>query len=131
MSRRPTPPVIRPVAQVSEQPVPRTRGTTIQILIGPAEGAPNFVTRRFTIAPGGRIPCHRHDTIEHEQVMLEGEMVLGLGQNERTVRAGDSIFIPEGVAHWYENRGTAPVRFLCIVPNTDDYRTEWLEPPAD
>jgi len=123
-------PVIRPLSEVPDQQVPRTRGTTIQILLGPGEGATNFVTRRFTISPGGRIPSHRHDSIEHEQVMLEGEMVLGLDQIERTVHAGDCVFIPPGVAHWYENRGQEPVRFLCMVPNTNDYQTEWLEPPA-
>jgi quercetin dioxygenase-like cupin family protein len=107
------------------------RGTSIQVLLGPEDGTPNFVTRRFTIDPGGRIPCHRHPTIEHEQVVLEGEMVLALDEREHVVRAGDCVFIPAGVAHWYENRGAVPVRFLCMVPRTADYTTEWLEPPAD
>jgi quercetin dioxygenase-like cupin family protein len=123
-------PVVRTMSGVEAQPVPHTRGTTIQILLGPADGAPNFVTRRFSIEPGGRIPCHRHATVEHEQVVVEGEMVLGLDQEERTARAGDCVFIPPGVAHWYENRGSVPVRFLCMVPNTPDYQTEWLEPAA-
>ncbi len=106
--------------------VERSRGATIQVLIGPDEGAPNFITRRFTLEPGGSIPAHRHDVIEHEQVMLEGEMVLGLDDQEVVVKAGDCVFIPAGVAHWYENRGEVPVRFLCVVPRSDDYQTEWL-----
>lgn len=126
-----TQPVIRPMDTINEVPVERSRGTTIQILLGPEEGVPNFATRRFTIQPGGRIPCHRHDHIEHEQVVLEGSMVIGLDEHEATVGSGDSIFIPAGVAHWYENRGAVPVRFLCVVPMTADYQTEWLEPPED
>jgi len=101
------------------------------VLLGPDDGVPNFVTRRFTLEPGARIPSHRHDAIEHEQVMLEGEMVLGLDDEIVTVRAGDCVFIPAGTAHWYENRGDAPVRFLCIVPRTEDYQSEWLEPPIE
>jgi quercetin dioxygenase-like cupin family protein len=123
--------VVRPRNSIQPQPVPRCRGTSIQVLLGPEIGVPNFITRQFTIEPGGRIPCHRHDTIEHEQVILEGTMVIALDGRENEVRTGDSIFIPAGVSHWYENRGSEPVRFLCVVPQTADYQTEWLEEPAE
>ena len=123
------PPVVRGTATVTPQPVERTRGAAIQILIGPADGAPNFITRRFTIAPGGRIPRHRHDAIEHVQVVLSGSMVIALDQREIEVNDGDCIFIPAGVSHWYENRSDEPVAFLCMVPRTAEYQTEWLEPP--
>jgi len=124
-------PVIRPMDAARAVPVERTRGTTIEILLGPEEGVPNFATRRFEIQPGGRIPCHRHDSIEHEQVILEGSMVISLDGREVEVKPGDCVFIPAGVAHWYENRGDDPVRFLCVVPMTAEYQTEWLEPPAE
>jgi quercetin dioxygenase-like cupin family protein len=113
---------------VKAQPVERARGAAMEVVLGPDDGVPHFVTRRFTIAPGGRIPCHRHDTIEHEQVVLEGAMVVGFDDREHVAAAGDCLFIPPGVAHWYENRGDVPVRFLCVVPHTDVYQTEWLEP---
>ena len=125
-----TQPVIRAMDDENAVPVERARGTTIEVLLGAADGAPRFATRRFTIAQGGRIPCHRHDDIEHEQVVLEGRMVLGLDERVVEVGPGDCLLIPAGVAHWYENRGEAPVRFLCMVPLTDGYQTEWLEPPA-
>jgi quercetin dioxygenase-like cupin family protein len=122
--------VVRAMDDSAAQPVERSRGATIQVLLGPEDGAPHFVTRRFTLEPGGRIPSHRHDAIEHEQVVLEGSMVLELDGLERPVSAGDCVLIPAGVAHSYENRGDRSVRFLCMVPRTDDYQTEWLEPPA-
>lgn len=128
MSHLPSP-LIRGIAAVPPQTVERTRGTSIQVLIGPTDGAPNFITRRFTVEPGGRIPMHRHDSIEHEQVMLSGTMTIGLDQREVEVTEGDCIFIPAGVAHWYENRTDQTVAFLCMVPITADYQTEWLEPP--
>lgn len=122
--------VIRSINNAAASPVERSRGATIEVLLGPEQGTPHFATRHFTLAPGGRIPCHSHEAIEHEQVVLEGEMVLGLDGEERVVRAGDSVFIPAGTAHWYENRGAVPVRFLCMVPLTDEYQTTWLEAPA-
>lgn len=126
----PSIPVVRSIAAVKPEVVERTRGAAIQILIGPADGAPNFITRRFTLAPGGRIPRHRHNTIEHEQVMLTGSMVIGLDDREVEVQTGDAVFIPAQVAHWYENRTDETVAFLCMVPTTADYQTEWLEPAA-
>jgi quercetin dioxygenase-like cupin family protein len=120
-------PVIRSIDQPPANPVERARGAFMQVLLGADDGAPTFATRRFTLEPGGRIPLHRHATIEHEQIVLEGEMAIGLDDRELVVRAGDCLLIPPGVAHWYENRGNLPVRFLCIVPITADYQTEWLE----
>ena len=112
-------------------PVKRARGARMAVLIGPEQGAPNFITRRFILAAGARIPAHRHPTIEHEQVMIRGEMVLGMGDEVRTVRAGDAIYLPAGCAHWYENRTAVEVEFLCVVPNTKEYATEWLEGPPE
>ena len=130
MSHPPTP-VVRALDSVDSVPVPRCRGASLRVLLGPESGVPNFITRQFTLEPGGRIPCHRHDHIEHEQVILEGRMVMGLNAREVEVGPGDSVFIPAGADHWYENRGTTAVRFLCVVPQTDDYQTEWLEEPAE
>jgi len=123
--------VIRHVDSVNPVVVPRCRGAILRVVLGPESGVPNFVTRHFTLEPGGRIPCHRHDSIEHEQIILDGQMVIGLDGRETEVGPGDNIFIPAGVGHWYENRGIEDVHFVCVVPNTDDYQTEWLEGPAD
>ena len=129
MSHPPTA-VVRSVESVEAVTVPRCRGASLKVLLGPESGVPNFITRQFTLEPGGRIPCHRHDDIEHEQVVLAGTMAIGLDAREMEVGPGDSVFIPAGVGHWYENRGSEAVRFLCVVPRTDDYQTEWLEEPA-
>ena len=119
--------IIRTIDSVISKEVERAHGATIQVLLGPDESMPHFYTRLFTLQPGGRIPKHRHDTIEHEQVLLSGEMVLTMDGKEHEVREGMAIYIPIGCAHAYENRSKAPVRFICIVPAIKDYRTEWLD----
>jgi quercetin dioxygenase-like cupin family protein len=103
----------------------------MSVLIGPDDGAERFTKRRFVLEPGGRIPEHRHDDIEHEQYVVSGSMTLSLDGDTETAESGDAIFIPAGVAHWYENTGDDPCVFLCTVPVTEAYQTEWLEPPAD
>lgn len=122
--------VVRP-EKAAPKPVARARGASMAVVLGPEIGVPNFITRRFTLEPGGRIPTHRHPDLEHEQVVIRGEMIIGLEGEEHVVRPGDAVFIPAGCAHWYENRGVEPVEFLCVVPKTESYSTEWLEdPPA-
>jgi quercetin dioxygenase-like cupin family protein len=120
-------PIIKVIDDVTAQQIEHSKGATIQVLLGSDEKMPNFHTRRFAIEPGGFIPAHRHDAIEHQQVVLEGAMVLTLDGKETLVSAGQCIYIPAKVAHSYENRGEETVRFLCMVPVTDNYQTEWIE----
>ena len=131
MAENRTKPAVVALQVAPAAPVRKARGARMAVLIGPEQGAPNFITRRFLLASGARIPAHGHPTIEHEQVMVRGEMVLGMGGEVRTVRAGDAMYLPAGCAHWYENRTAEEVEFLCVIPNTKDYATEWLEEPPE
>ncbi len=124
-------PLVSQPGQANAVPVLRARGARMAVLIGPDDGASHFVMRRFFLAPGGRIPAHAHPSIEHEQVVVRGEMVIGLNEETHTVHAGDAIFIPAGTPHWYENRGKEEVEFLCVVPVTTEYSTEWMEDPPE
>ena len=60
-------------------------------------------------------------------MVLAGEMVVDVDGEDHCVGEGDVLFLPAGAAHGYENRGDVPVRFLCIVPATAEYGTDWLE----
>ena len=119
-------PVIRRAGDAPDEPISVAKGATIKIHLGAEQGLPNFEIREFTLQPGGRIPAHKHDVLEHGQLVLEGEMTILLGYEEHIVGAGDSVFLPEGTAHGYENRTDKPVRFLCVIPRKA-YGTEWLE----
>lgn len=119
--------VIRRRGDARAAPVERAQGARMEVLIGPGEGAPNFVMRRFVLEPGGCIPAHRHPHIEHEQYVLRGTMKIGIGGAVHAVRAGDAVFIPAGAVHWYVNDGDEPCEFLCVVPRTDRYDTEWVD----
>ncbi len=104
--------------EVPYQPVNAGKDTTIQILISPEEG-PHFAMRRFTMKPGGGMPKHTN-AVEHEQYVLQGHARIAIGDEEYEVRAGDVVFIPAGVPHWYKNIGDEDFVFLCLVPNLPD-----------
>ena len=121
------PAIVKGSADVKAEPVARASGTEIQWLISKNDGAPNFDLRKFTIAPGGKIPKHYHDDIEHEQYVLRGEYILGIDAKTYKLKAGDSIYIPAKSVHWYQNTGNERAEFLCIVPRREKYDATYLE----
>ncbi|WP_299262444.1 cupin domain-containing protein [Halorientalis sp.] len=111
--------VIRSADEADYETVDAAEGVEKGVLIDASDGAPTFAIRRFTIAPGGEIPEHTNE-VEHEQYVLQGEYTVGIEEEEYTVTAGDSLFIPAGAVHWYHNDGDETGAFVCAVPNGDD-----------
>ena len=112
-------PVVTRGEDVSYEPVEAAEGLSKGVLLDESDGAPNFAMRRFELAPGAEVPRHTN-AVEHEQYVLSGEYVVGIGDEEHTVSPGDSLLIPAGVEHWYRNDGDDPGAFICVVPNGDD-----------
>ena len=112
-------PVIVRHEAVRAEPVDAADGLRKAVLLDESDGAPTFAIRRFELDPDSTVPRHTN-AIEHEQYVLEGEYVVGIGEDEHVVAAGDALLIPAGVEHWYRNEGSEPGAFLCAVPNGDD-----------
>lgn len=109
------------VRRAEEMPVEQVSagsGTGRQVLIGEDVG-PNFQMRRFIMQPGGGMPRHTN-TVEHEQYVLRGRASIGIGGDTFEVSAGDVVFIPAGMPHWYRADESGPFEFLCMVPNLPD-----------
>jgi len=118
MSDRPDEGIIRPADSVPENEVAAGKGTRVQVLVGPDEGAPNFAMRRFRMDDGGGIPAH-HNDVEHEQYVLRGRARITVGHAVHEVGPDDTLYIPAGVTHSYEVI-EGPFEFLCVVPNAPD-----------
>lgn len=113
-----SPGVVKPSAAIEQRDVSAGTATRMQVLIGPEDGAPNFVMRRFMMGPGGGMPTHTN-TVEHEQYVLRGRAEVGIGERTHVVGGGDVLYIPAGAAHYYRVI-EAPFEFLCMVPNAPD-----------
>ena len=111
--------VVKRGGDAAAEPVDAAEGLSKAVLIDESDGAPNFAMRRFELAPGAEVPRHTN-AVEHEQYVLAGEYVVGIGEEQHTVSAGDALLIPAGVEHWYRNAGDEPGAFICAVPNGDD-----------
>ena len=111
-------PLVREADEVPFQPVTAGTATRMQVLLGPAEGAPHFAMRRFRMEAGGGMPLHTNQ-VEHEQYVLCGRARVAIGDAVHEVSAGKVLLIPAGVPHSYEVV-EAPFEFLCLVPNLAD-----------
>lgn len=114
-----TTPRLRRAEDIEYEPVATADGLAKGVLVGAAHGAPTLALRRFTLEPGGSVPKHTN-AIEHEQYVLSGEYVVGIGETEHTVTAGDALHIPAETVHWYRNEGDTTGAFICAVPTGDD-----------
>ncbi|WP_267641107.1 cupin domain-containing protein [Haloarchaeobius amylolyticus] len=112
-------PLVRRAADIDYEDVDAAAGLRKGVLVSADHGAPHFAIRRFTLDPGSEVPKHTNE-VEHEQYVLEGEYVVGIGDEEYRVEAGDSLLIPAGTVHWYRNESDQQGAFLCAVPNGDD-----------
>ncbi len=109
---------VKHASSVPTDPVSAGSGTSRQVLIGPDE-APHFAMRRFIMEPGGGMPAHTN-AVEHEQYVLRGRAKIGIGEEVIEIQRDDVVYIPAGVAHWYQALGDEPFEFLCVVPNLPD-----------
>ncbi|MFC1508348.1 cupin domain-containing protein [Candidatus Omnitrophota bacterium] len=110
--------IVKTIDSVPQEEVKAGTKTYRQVLISPEE-APNFAMRRFIIEPGGEMPAHTN-TVEHEQLVLNGQAAVGIGDRTFEVTRNMVVFIPAGLPHWYKATGDEPFEFLCLVPNKDD-----------
>lgn len=109
---------VRRADEIEGKAVAAGTATEMQVLVGPAEGAPNFALRRFRMGEGGGMPLHTNE-VEHEQYVLAGRARITVGDEVHEVAAGHTLYIPAGLPHSYAVL-EAPFEFLCIVPNRPD-----------
>ena len=110
--------VVKRAEALGLQEVAAGTATQMQVLIGPADGAPHFAMRRFGMGKDGGIPTHTNQ-VEHEQYVLHGRAEVEIGGQVHDVHRGDVLFIPAGTPHSYRVI-EAPFEFLCLVPNAPD-----------
>ena len=114
----PNNPAVKRAESVERKPVAAGRSTEVQVLVGPADGAPNFALRRFIMGAGGGMPRHTN-AVEHEQYVLCGRARVTVGDRVHEVSAGNALYIPAGMPHSYQVIDE-PFEFLCVVPNAPD-----------
>ena len=76
-------------------------------------GAKNLTVLEFTIPPGTGLSFHKHPTQEEVAYVLSGTLEQWIGKEKRMLNAGDSVFMPAGVAHASFNLVRSPGKRAC------------------
>jgi len=100
------------------EPVPEKPGVMKRVVIGPEDGAPNFIMRIFEVEPGAAIPIHTHEW-EHEIFVLAGKGVALTEDGEKPVEKDNVVFMPPNLPHGFANKGDEPLRIICLIPKMD------------
>ncbi|MDQ7820879.1 MAG: cupin domain-containing protein [Armatimonadota bacterium] len=106
--------IFRPEDVPAEQP-PDMPGVRVRWVIDRRRGAQTFAMRIFELDPGAATPLHEH-WYEQEMYLLEGEGVMVGPEGEHPVRPGVVMWVPPYERHQIRNTGTAPLKFICCVP---------------
>ena len=77
-----------------------------------------LLLRAITIAPGGQIAKHSHETVPGLVKVIDGAWVEGKESGEATFDAGseEAIIEDETTVHWFYNRGSEPATaIVCDI----------------
>jgi mannose-6-phosphate isomerase-like protein (cupin superfamily) len=111
---------IADLAEIQGRTYPARRRT--QNLVGgmsPIQ-ATNFAMGNVTLEPnGGQVPWHNQEQ-EEIYFIVEGEGEMCLGEERRTVKAGQAAYIPSGVFHQLTNTGSTPMRMIYVYGPSGD-----------
>ncbi len=104
-------------------------GSSIRELAGlPSGNSVNQSLAEATVPPGGETQAHFHRVTEEIYLFTAGSGRMQLGEEEREVRAGDTVVIPPGTPHKLVNTGPEPLVLLCCCsPPYADEDTVLLE----
>ena len=93
---------------------PRYRRDRIESFLLVSEkttGSGNLSITLVEMEPGGFQHLHSHEQ-EQAYYVIEGEGILSVDDEERSVAEGDCIFIPSFARHGLKNTGSTPLTYV-------------------
>lgn len=90
------------------------RGVLKHVLVGPEDGAPNFIIRYFQVPTKSQTFHHAHPH-EHGMLILHGNAKVQINDDVHELGPLDSIFISGNDVHKVTNIGNSPLGFLCVI----------------
>jgi quercetin dioxygenase-like cupin family protein len=105
----------------------------VRYLIDERQGSHLFALRLYTVAKGGHTPLDEH-AHEHQVYVLSGRGMLRQSKGSsplKSLKAGDTIFIPSRAVHQFSNESDEPFVFLCVKGNPTLYESHERESSSD
>lgn len=104
-------------AEKVEVKIPGAEKAVKQILIGKADGTPNYSMRVFTLEPEGKTPYHEHN-YEHLNYIISGTgYLLDVYGNKHPIKEGEFALISPNEKHQFCNASdNQNFVMICLVP---------------
>ena len=100
------------LADLAEQPAEITGDREFRVLFAPGQGCA-AATQFVGEIPPGRAPFHSH-TYDEVVLILAGEGVLHVGDEDRRLSPGSCLHLAPGTPHCLENTGQDTLRVLGV-----------------
>jgi mannose-6-phosphate isomerase-like protein (cupin superfamily) len=100
------------LADLAEQPAEITGDRQFRVLFAPGQGCA-AATQFVGEIPPGRAPFHSH-TYDEVVLVLAGEGVLHMGDEDRPLAPGSCLHLAPGTPHCLENTGQTTLRVLGV-----------------
>lgn len=84
-----------------------------------------------TFEPGARTAWHTHPLGQTLIVTAGAGLVQESGQPARSIKPGDTVWIPPNVKHWHGATATTAMTHIAIAEVLDGNVVEWMEKVSD
>jgi mannose-1-phosphate guanylyltransferase/mannose-6-phosphate isomerase len=73
-----------------------------------------FQVKRIVVYPGGVLSLQKHSRRAEHWVVVRGNADVTIGEQQRTVRENESVYIPMGSVHRLGNTGDTPLELIEV-----------------
>lgn len=73
-----------------------------------------YQVKRIVVNPGGRLSLQKHAHRAEHWVVVRGTALVTIGDEKKTLKENESVYVPLGAVHRLENPGTAPLELIEV-----------------
>ena len=90
--------------------------TTVTFLLEGKDTNEQLAMFEFTVPVGAKVPIpHSHDLYDETVYGIEGVITFTVNGTPHDVGAGETLFVPRGVVHGFNNFGQKDTKTLAVV----------------
>ena len=105
-------PIIAHEREARQQPLP-SKGDIRRLVLLPDEPEYDLAVHIFTVPAGSALPAVESHVMEHGILMLKGQGVCRLDQDNHPVQAGDVVWLAPFCPHGFAATGTSSASYIC------------------
>ncbi len=96
--------------------VVRIGSLELRFLVDELQSGGSMVMFELVVPPGARVPApHYHREVDEVVYGLQGTLTFTLDGARHELRSGDSLFVPRGKVHGFDNLHPEPARSLSVL----------------